>query len=253
VGHAWEQRDEAVVAAPVEEVWAAIATGPGIDSWFMGRNQVNPGPDGTVTMDVGGFVSTGTVTTWDPPTRFGYRSDGPAGRFVAFEYLVEGRDGGGTALRLVASGFLPDDDWEAEFEAMSAGGQMYFGTLVAYLEHFAGRFATPVTVSGPPVLDWPAAWAALRAGLGLGDRPALGDPVRLAVPGLAPLDGVVDFVNAKALGVRTGTGLYRFIEGFYGSFFLGHHLFTDPHRTDTDTDTDTAQQGRAWQSWLAGC
>jgi hypothetical protein len=32
MGHAWEQRDEAIVAASVDEVWAAIATGPGIDS-----------------------------------------------------------------------------------------------------------------------------------------------------------------------------------------------------------------------------
>ncbi|MFC7648504.1 hypothetical protein ACFQX6_54750 [Streptosporangium lutulentum] len=44
MGHAWEERDEAVVAASAEEVWAAIATGPGIDSWFMGRNEVDPGP-----------------------------------------------------------------------------------------------------------------------------------------------------------------------------------------------------------------
>lgn len=73
MGHAWEERDEAVVAASVDEVWAAIATGPDIDSWFMGRNQVDPVPAGSVTTDLGGFVSTGTVTAWDPPnhTLFG--------------------------------------------------------------------------------------------------------------------------------------------------------------------------------------
>jgi uncharacterized protein YndB with AHSA1/START domain len=243
VGHAWEERDEAIVAASVEEVWAAIATGPGIDSWFMGRNQVDPGPAGSVTTDHGGFVSTGRVTAWDPPNHFGYRSDGPGGRFIAFEYLIEGRDQSSTVLRLVASGFLPDDDWEAEFEAMTAGGEMYFQTLVAYLDHFAGRFATPVNVTGPPVADWPAAWAALRAGLGLGDEPAVGDPVRLTVPGVPRLDGLVDFVNSQALGIRTGNGLYRFIQGYFGSFVLGHHLFSD---------TDEKQTSQAWKIWLAG-
>ncbi|MDP9849676.1 SRPBCC family protein [Streptosporangium lutulentum] len=242
MGHAWEERDEAVVAASAEEVWAAIATGPGIDSWFMGRNEVDPGPAGSVTTDLGGFVSTGTVTAWDPPNRFAYRSDGPGERFVAFEYLIEGRDQSSAALRLVTSGFLPDDDWEAEFEAMTIGGQMYFQTLVAYLDHFAGRFATPVDVMGPPVADWPAAWAALRAALGLGDRPAVGDPARLTVPGVPHLDGQVDFVNSQALGIRTADGLFRFIQGYFGSFFIGHHLFSE---------IDENQAGQAWKTWLS--
>jgi hypothetical protein len=55
---------------------------------------------------------------------------------------------------------------------MPVGGEMYFQTLVAYLDHFAGRFATPVDVTGPLVADRPAAWAALRARLGLGGRAA---------------------------------------------------------------------------------
>jgi uncharacterized protein YndB with AHSA1/START domain len=243
MGHAWEQRDEAVVAASVQEVWAAIATGPGIDSWFMGRSRVEPGPDGSVTTDVGGYEMTGSVTEWAPPNHFAYRSDGPGERFIAFEYLIEGRDHSSTVVRMVANGFLPQDDWEDEFEAMTSGGRMYFGTLVAYLDHFAGRFAQPVTVTGPPVTDWPAAWAALRTGLGLSDHPSAGDPVRVRVPGVPPLDGLVDFVNPQALGIRTADGLYRFIQGFVGCFVLGHHLFTN------HTEKDTSQ---AWKTWLAG-
>jgi hypothetical protein len=209
----------------------------------MGRNRVKPGPAGSVTTDVGGFVMTGTVTAWDPPNHFAYRSDGPGERFIAFEYLIEGRDQNSTVLRLVASGFLPDDDWEAEFEAMSAGGEMYFRTLVAYLDHFAGRLATPLNVTGPPVADWPAAWAALRTGLGLGDQPAVGDPVRVRVPGVPSLDGLVDFANSQALGIRTADGLYRFIQGYIGGFVLGHHLFTDH---------DEKRTSQAWKTWLAG-
>lgn len=243
MGHQWEERDEAVVAASVDEVWAAIATGPGIDSWFMGRNQVEPGPEGSVTTDVGGFASTGTVTAWDPPRHFGYRTEGPGERFIAFEYLVEGRDQSSAVLRLVASGFLPDDDWEAEFEAMTAGGEMYFQTLVAYLDHFAGRFATPINITGPPVANWPVAWVALRTRLGLRDQPAVGDAARLTIPSAPSLDGMVDFVNSQALGIRTQNGLYRFIQGYFGSLVLGHHIFSD---------IDEKQTSQAWKAWLAG-
>ena len=43
MGHQFAQHHEAEVPAGPDEVWAAIATGPGIDSWFMGRNEVTAG------------------------------------------------------------------------------------------------------------------------------------------------------------------------------------------------------------------
>lgn len=38
MAHPLELKHEIEVYAP-EEVWDAIATGPGMDSWFMGRNE----------------------------------------------------------------------------------------------------------------------------------------------------------------------------------------------------------------------
>ena len=46
MGHPFEQRKEAEVPATPDEVWAAIASGPGINSWFMGRSDVQPGEIG---------------------------------------------------------------------------------------------------------------------------------------------------------------------------------------------------------------
>ena len=43
MGRPFENRREAEVPATPDEVWAAIASGPGIDSWFMGRSEVRPG------------------------------------------------------------------------------------------------------------------------------------------------------------------------------------------------------------------
>jgi len=105
------------VPANPDEVWAAIATGPGIDSWFMGRNDVKPGPGGAVRTVFGEYAPELEVTAWDPAHRFAYRSgEAPDGRFIAYEFLIEGRSGSSTMLRTVTSGFLPGDDWADEFD-----------------------------------------------------------------------------------------------------------------------------------------
>jgi uncharacterized protein YndB with AHSA1/START domain len=218
MGHHFEQRHEAEVPAHPDEVWAAIATGPGIDSWFMGRSQVQPGAGGTVRTVFGDYAPELAVTAWDPAHRFAYRSDeAPDGRFVAYEFLVQGRAGGSTVLRMVTSGFLPGDDWAEELEAMTLGGELYFWTLVEYLTHFAGRFAVPVTVFGPAGTssgpegpeqpadpqEWTRTLASLCRGLGLTGSPSRGDRARFTVGAAGPAEGVVYFTNAHTIGIRT--------------------------------------------------
>jgi uncharacterized protein YndB with AHSA1/START domain len=236
MGHEFEVADSADVDATVDEVWQAIATGPGIDSWYMGRTEV---AEGTVRTVFGGFTPESPVTASEPGKRFAYAMPpAPDGRFIAFDFLVEGRAGGSTSLRVVTSGFLPGDDWADEFEAMTKGGAIYFRTLVEYLNHFAGRTATPVTAYGPPVDDWDRAWARLGAELGL-DRPAReGDQARVG-----DVTGTVYFANEQTLGIRTSDAIYRFIQGFHRPMIAMHQLFAP--------DTDGAQAERFWQSWLA--
>ena len=243
MGHQFEDRNQAELPATPEQVWQAIATGPGIDSWFMGRNQVEPGVGGTVRTVFGGYAPELTVTAWEPGRRLAYRSaTGPDGRFIAYEFLVEAREGGSTVLRAVTSGFLPGDDWEEEYGAMRMGGELFFGTLVAHLTWFPGRTATPITAFGPPVADWDSAWARLRGELGLPDAVAEGDRARCAPDGLPPVDGVVYHVNPDTLGVRTGDGLYRFLRGFRGPMVASHHLFQEVDQERTE---------EAWRAWLA--
>ena len=50
---------------------------------------------------------TGTVTAWDPPKHVAYRSDGPDKRFIAFEYLIEGRDQSSTCYDWSATASFP--------------------------------------------------------------------------------------------------------------------------------------------------
>ncbi|WP_327092610.1 SRPBCC domain-containing protein [Nonomuraea sp. NBC_01738] len=130
MGHEFRIDQQADLDATPEQVWEAIATGPGIDSWFMGRTQV----DGDrVTTFFGDYSPVTEITASEPLKRFAHSSP-PAedGRFVAYEFLIEARSGT-TVLRTGTSGFLPGDDWQDEFEAMTAGFELFFATLTAYL------------------------------------------------------------------------------------------------------------------------
>jgi hypothetical protein len=153
----------------------------------------------------------------------------------AFEFLVEGRAGGSSVIRVVTSGFLPGDDWEAEYDAMGLGNALFHRTLAEYLDHFAGRTARPLTVFGPAVADWDAAWRSLSVALH-----RRGDHVSVAVDGVPPVDGVVFFENRDTVGIRTPQAIYRFLRGFGGQFVAAHHIFAG---------ADTESQ---WQHWLEG-
>jgi uncharacterized protein YndB with AHSA1/START domain len=224
VGKEFETRLDASVDATPEQVWDAIATGPGVSSWFVGRTEI----DGdTVRTSFGDdWIPAGQVTARDQPRHFGYRSEtAPDGRFVAYEYVVEGRDRAATVLRTVTSGFLPGDDWAAEYEAMRYGTELFFATLTDYLRWFPGRAALPLSAFGPPVADWPATWRALHDRLGLKD-PRPGDEVRAELSGLPSIEGEVYFVNPHTLGIRTPDAFYRFIRGLHGSLGANHELFS---------------------------
>jgi uncharacterized protein YndB with AHSA1/START domain len=233
---------EVVLDASPEQVWEAIATGPGITSWFM-PHEIEPREGGAIRLSVGDFTEESTVTAWEPPKRFAARGgEGADGTVHAFEYLIEGRDGGGTVLRFVHSGFL-GDDWGAEYEDQTSfGWDMYFHTLDQYLRYFTGRTATFVSAEGPQTSAQESVWTVLARGLGLTGDVTEGDRVRLTPDRLPPIEGVADYVRPTFfLGVRTSDGLYRF-HVRPDAVAVAHHIFAD--------DVDQKESDRAWQSWL---
>jgi uncharacterized protein YndB with AHSA1/START domain len=168
-----ELRMEIEVAGTPEEVWRAIATGPGISAWFMpaeveeGRSiTYHHGPDAS---------SESSIAAWEPPRRLVVDE----GEGAATEFLVEARSGGTCVVRLVASGF-GDSSAEAGWTAALLG-------LRLYLEHFRGQTAGTIVAGG--IVDGPApsAWAELLAAVGIGE-PAEGGRVATTDP---PLAGVV--------------------------------------------------------------
>ncbi|WP_214414058.1 SRPBCC family protein [Sphaerisporangium fuscum] len=243
--HEFEVREEIALDATPEQIWEAISTGPGIDSWFMGRNEVEPGAGGALRHSMMGHTETATVTSWEPGKRFSYQSDpGPDGTFMAFDYLIEGRDGGSAVLRLVHSGFL-GDDWEAQYDALKKGDGMYLQKLAAYLKHFPGRTSTFNTlIPGPQVPDHERVWETFKSALGVTGEVTPGTPVRLAVPGLPEARGVVEGTAYPSIpSVCTGDALLTFMHGYRDTIVVEQHSFLP------DPDGEAIEQ--AWKSWLA--
>ncbi|MEO3787392.1 SRPBCC domain-containing protein [Actinocorallia sp. B10E7] len=235
--HPFELNQEIELAATPEQVWEAIATGPGVDSWFMGRTELGASVGGPASLTMPGHTEQAVITGYEPGARLATRSEEAAdGRFMAIEYLVEGRDGGATVLRIVQSGML-GDDWETEFEAMKAGWPIYLETLRQYLARFAGRTPSVTTVFRPGVGGPEALWKTVTESLGTTPDVSEGDEVRLP-DGSA---GVVYYANLPVnLGVRTSEGLYRFIHSGIDRgdvLVLGHQNFAG------------RDEQSAWESW----
>lgn len=245
--HPFEISEQIDIEATPEQVWEAIATGPGVDSWFMGHSEIEPHEGGKNTMTLLGQTSESTTTAWEPGRRFAYRSaENPEdGTFMAFEMLIEGRAGGSTTLRFVHNGFL-GDDWEEHYDALRKGDPMYLKKLATYLKHFPGRTATYTMflVAPAPVIDSTKVWSAFTEALGLTGPITEGERVRLTVPGIAPVDGVVAFVlDGVYAGVRTKDGIYALMHGFKDGVVAEYHAFATTDGTATE---------RAWNAWLAG-
>jgi uncharacterized protein YndB with AHSA1/START domain len=238
--HPFEVVAEATANATPDEVWEALTTPTGLDSWFMGDNSIEPRLGGAVQTRLAGFTMDSTVTTWEPPRRFVMTSpESPEGRLDVFAFELGGHGRGMTTIRLVHSGFLPGDDWEGEYDALKNGDPAYLAKLVEYVEHFRGRHATPITLWGPQVSK-ERAMRAFADALGVAPAPAVGDPVRFRADGLPELDGEVDYVTRDFLGFRTADGMYRFIHGL-GQVAIGHHLFGTVDRRAAEA---------AWQAWI---
>src|SRR5262245_25764628 len=129
---------EVEVPGTPEEVWAAIATGKGMSSWFVpstsdervgGKIMNNFGP---------GMESVGTIKAWNPPRSFVAETEEEPGT-VATEWTVEARGSGTCIVRVVHRWFASTDDWDHQFEGHTYGWLAFFRVLKLYWTHFRGQ------------------------------------------------------------------------------------------------------------------
>jgi uncharacterized protein YndB with AHSA1/START domain len=187
------------VAGTPEEVWELIATGPGIEAWFVPA-EVEPGVGGRVAIDVGtGMADCGTVTAWEPPHRFAYSEDWEDGTGLASEFLVEARSGGTCVVRIVSTLHARSGDWDELLEDLRRGWDGYLLILRLYREHFPGRPVRTIFAGADSHATAPAALTELVRGLGI-ERATVRERVHSAHgPRLA---GVVEHRAAQEMIMR---------------------------------------------------
>ncbi|HSG39311.1 MAG TPA: SRPBCC domain-containing protein, partial [Thermoanaerobaculia bacterium] len=188
---------EVEVPGTPEEVWRAIATGPGVSSWFV-PCEVDERDGGSVTCHFGpGMDSVATVTAWDPPHRFAAASAdlGPEAPPIATEWIVEARSGDTCVVRVVHSLFASTDDWDNQLEGFESGWPGFFRILRLYLTHFKGlpsAYFSLMAASPAPVAD---VWKTFTSGLGLQEGSAAGQRLTASAAGAPPLAGIVDWTG----------------------------------------------------------
>jgi len=237
-----------------EEVWQAIATAPGISSWFVPAEfEMEGGKPVRVTLDFGpGMKSTSVVKVWDPPRVFAREGEGwvPGSPPLGTEFRVEARPGGVCVVRVVQSLFASTDDWDGQLTGAEEGWPGIGRILRLYLTHFRGAGSAFLQVMAPVSGTAADAWAGLTRALALeGVVPGR----RWAAPaGVPAQEGTVEWVEQHPYGVlvrldRPGPGIAAFGTIEFGDtvlatltcYFYGDHA------------AGTAQRETPrWQAWF---
>ncbi len=231
-----------------EQVWQAIATGPGISSWYT-THRVDEREGGAVEVSFGpGMDASGRVVVWDPPHRFMTNSGDSVG--LAFEWLVEARDGGSCVVRLVNSGFGSGQEWDAQYDGMREGWMIFLTNLRLHLEHFAGRSATPSLPTA--IWDGPraSAWDRLLSDLGLPARPAVGQRIAVVAADSPTLAGIVAAVadNHLVLVVEEPTAGTAFLAAEQSGDSISVSVWSYLYGADGTVAVERDEP--QWRNWL---
>jgi uncharacterized protein YndB with AHSA1/START domain len=245
---------EVEVPGTPEEVWRAIATGPGISSWLVPTEfEERDGKPVAVKVNFGpGMESTSAVTAWDPPLKWASQSDSwvPGSPPIANEWTVEARGGGVCVVRIVQSLFASTDDWDNQLEAGKAAWPAFFRALRIYLTHFRGQRSETMKWVVPVAGTEAEAWETLTTALGVH---GLSVGQRCTAPADAPaLSGVVEYVTQDPYDAllridKPGPGiaaLGTFNCGGSNMVALGFYLYGD------QAAGTVAREAPLWEAWF---
>jgi uncharacterized protein YndB with AHSA1/START domain len=245
---------EIEVPGTPEEVWQAIATGPGISSWFVPTEfEMRDGKPVAVKLDFGpGMESRSDVTTWDPPRKFVAEAPGwaPGSPVIADEWSVEARAGGTCIVRVVHSLFASTDDWDNQLEGTESGWPGYFRILRIYLTHFRGQRSAMMQWMAPAAGTEAEAWETLIAALGV--KAVSGGQRWTAPAGVPALSGVVEHVSQSPYNAllrldKPGPGAASLSAVNFGGqsmVALSFYLYGD------QAAATVARETPLWQAWI---
>jgi uncharacterized protein YndB with AHSA1/START domain len=245
---------EVEVPGTPEEVWQAIATGPGISAWFTPAEfEEQGGKPVALTLNFGpGMESRSVITAWEPLRMFAKEGPGwaPGSPPIATEFSIEARAGGVCVVRVVQSLFASTDDWDKQLDGAESGWPGAFRVLRLYLTHFRGQRSEIMKVMAPAAGTKEEAWATLSAALGLD---GVGAGQRWAVPaGVPALGGVVEQVSQSQCGAllrldKPGPGTAAlYIMTIPGSVLAAFNFYLYGDKAAATVAHETP----LWQAWL---
>jgi uncharacterized protein YndB with AHSA1/START domain len=252
-GKRWIEMEFVAPGTP-EQLWQAMATGAGNTAWFT-RATIDERVGGAIRFEFGPDTSTtGEVTTWEPPRRFGYveRDWSEGAPPVATEITITSRAGGKCVVRMVHSLFASSDDWDDQLESFESGWPSFFDVLRLYLAHFAGEkaasFHALVNVDGDDLTVWRRLTAALGlAGADAGEQrttPQQPETLRGVVERIQQ-DRKMRFAIMRLESPAPGValiGTYAAANTINAS--VGMFLYGD------DREQAAAASEAAWRTWL---
>jgi uncharacterized protein YndB with AHSA1/START domain len=252
---------EAEIPGTPEDVWQAIATGPGISSWFV-PTDLEERVGGRIVSHFGpGMDSTATVTAWEPPHRFTAEGEEflPGAPPLATEWTVEARGSGICVVRVVHSLFASTDEWDNQLESTETGWPTFFHILRLYLDNFRGEPCATMSAMGMTSADVAQAWDTLTGGLGLsGSEP--GERCAATSAGAPPLAGTVEPIegSGSAAAPQGRTLLLRLQEPAQGFGLLGAYNCHGPVMANIafylygDRAAEVAARDQPlWHAWMS--
>lgn len=251
-GKRWVEMELVVPGTP-EQVWQAMATGPGNTAWFT-KTTIDERVGGELRFDMGDHgTSAGEVTTWEPPHRFGYveREWSPGAPPCATEITITSRSGDRCVVRMVHSLFTSADDWDDQMEGFEKGWPAFFEVLRIYLSHFAGRPAACVMAMTKTPTTHLEAWKRLVETLGLADADA-GDRRTTSQP--EQLSGIVERIEQSAQQRFVFMRLDAPAPGvaIIGTYDMGAHIHVSAtfYFYGDDVATLAAASKEKWTNWM---
>jgi uncharacterized protein YndB with AHSA1/START domain len=252
-GKRWVEMELLIPGTP-EQVWRTMA-GDGNAAWFT-KADIEDRVGGGLRLDFGqGNVSSGLVTAWEPPHRFGYVepnwADGAPP--VATEITITARAGSQCLIRMVHSLFTSSDDWDDQLEGFENGWPGFFAVLRVYLANFAGMDAASFMAVAGSDADHLLTWKRLLDAFGLAAAD-VGEH-RTASSGPERLTGFVERVHQDA---KQRYILLRLDSPGPGVALLGTYS-TDAATNVSlcryfygdDADSSAAAAEPVWRDWLA--
>lgn len=166
-GKRWVELDFLVPGTP-EDVWHAMATGPGNAAWFT-TAEIDGQIGGRITFHfMAGVTGSGTVTCWEPPHRFGYvEADwAESAPPIVTDITIAARSGGGCRVHMVHSIVSTSTQWDGQMEGFESGWPGFIDALRLYLAHHAGQAAASFQLSAEAKGEALVVWRNLLDGLG---------------------------------------------------------------------------------------